>query len=580
MGARILKISEYHEFVLNTSFDYIRDKSRRYDVSCHGLVGEIGSLISAVKKQMPPSDRDDGQQVDSFYASDEIIERLGDILWYCFSYSYAHNNERFFNIFLHDISKLTNEIGADSERARTIELHLGSDIKESFLKKAETYEKEKSLQDDFGAYQSTAYLTARTEKLDLLRVCLAVLWQLGAELLRANNLPQIELDLNRTLRDRDDVNDVLGEIVWHVAAVATFYQVSMNKVIDENVRKVSFRMERGEPTSLHDECADPEFRLPRKIIVSVLTVSKGKSRMYWKGKQLGDDLTDNSYREDGYRFHDVLHLAVLAKLGWSPVFRKLFGRKRRYDPKIDEIEDGARALIIEEAIIKLIHSEGTRIASNRGPITSEAMQLIERADEITFGFLRSIRDLLKGLEVHANKYWEWEDAIMEGHRIFYELRKEEQGTITIDLQERMIDFTPHVQLDPIGNLPVNGSSDIETDGPIMQDVEGSIECYLTEEEKNGLVSAEDRTFAVACAIAVKKAVLVAMGIGSPTQGQYRELEVVLSDDSEVSIKATGKIQEAMWDRKVLCFKVTLSRNQHSVSCEAIGVTARLDQDVT
>jgi hypothetical protein len=51
--------------------------------------------------------------------------------------------------------------------------------------------------------------------------------------------------------------------------------------------------------------------------------------MYFGGKPLGDDLTDNAYVDDGYRFHDVIHLALIAHLGWSPVVRGLMRRKRK-----------------------------------------------------------------------------------------------------------------------------------------------------------------------------------------------------------------------------------------------------------
>jgi hypothetical protein len=55
--------------------------------------------------------------------------------------------------------------------------------------------------------------------------------------------------------------------------------------------------------------------------------------MYWSGHRLGDDLTDNARDDDGYRFHDVMHLANVANLGWSPVLRKMMGRRRRDPPE-------------------------------------------------------------------------------------------------------------------------------------------------------------------------------------------------------------------------------------------------------
>ena len=65
--------------------------------------------------------------------------------------------------------------------------------------------------------------------------------------------------------------------------------------------------------------------------------------MTMDGAPLGNELTDNAYENDGYRYHDVFHLAYAAVLGWSPVIRKLMDRKRKSDPQIDRIEDGGRA---------------------------------------------------------------------------------------------------------------------------------------------------------------------------------------------------------------------------------------------
>ena len=46
--------------------------------------------------------------------------------------------------------------------------------------------------------------------------------------------------------------------------------------------------------------------------------------MWTDSQRLGNDLMDNAYEDDGYRFHDVFHLACAAVLGWSPVLRALY----------------------------------------------------------------------------------------------------------------------------------------------------------------------------------------------------------------------------------------------------------------
>ncbi|HYH75309.1 MAG TPA: hypothetical protein VD735_05110, partial [Candidatus Saccharimonadales bacterium] len=61
--------------------------------------------------------------------------------------------------------------------------------------------------------------------------------------------------------------------------------------------------------------------------------------------------------EDGYRFHDALHLGLLAVTGWSPVMRSLLGLKRRSDPIVDTIEDGGRAIVLEEGLFGFLGSD-------------------------------------------------------------------------------------------------------------------------------------------------------------------------------------------------------------------------------
>jgi hypothetical protein len=125
-------------------------------------------------------------------------------------------------------------------------------------------------------------------------------------------------------------------------------------------------------------------------------------------------------------------------LGWSPVLRSLMRRKRKYDMRIDEVEDGARAQIVEEAVVKIIHSEGVRLARLRR--ASDMGPLLASADEISFSFLRLIRNMVAGLEAEGNRDWEWEDAIMEGHRLFDALRIAGEGKIIVNLTTRSLTF--------------------------------------------------------------------------------------------------------------------------------------------
>ena len=177
--------------------------------------------------------------------------------------------------------------------------------------------------------------------------------------------------------------------------------------------------------------------------ICFVSLSDERLQMYYEGKRLGAPLTDNAPGDDGYRYHDILHLAFVAKLGWSPVLRELLGRKRKSDREVDEVQDGARATIIEEAVLNAFHAEGDRQAKLRPPgETPSPDRFFATSSEISFDLLRLVENFVRDLEVKESQYWEWESAIYDGFQIFYELREERQGTIRLDLEERSIDFRP------------------------------------------------------------------------------------------------------------------------------------------
>src|SRR5205085_2906837 len=104
-------------------------------------------------------------------------------------------------------------------------------------------------------------------------------------------------------------------------------------------------------------------QLPRKLTVEIFEREVGGQTYVFQscnGINLGDRLTDNAMTPDDYRFHDVFHYAYAAVLGWSPVLRSLMRLKRKSDPLIDEAQDGARAVLIEEGIATWIFGQAKR----------------------------------------------------------------------------------------------------------------------------------------------------------------------------------------------------------------------------
>lgn len=526
-------VSEYDLFVQKTDRSLGKPQAERLDIAIFGLAAEIGSVIAAIKKRLLAKDAATSWNV----ANDEIVMELGDVVWYCFALARIANESKIINIFVHDIIKLQREIGGNGERAAQLRRVLNPDKRAAFLEAARAFPRH-TREMRFEDYQNIAFLTARTSDRELVEVCLSVLSQLNAELFR-HQLPAIEQTLNTRIKPRE-INDVLGEIAWHVAALASSYQLSLGHVAEKNMAKVSQRYDRSRPTPLHDGRFPEDERFPRRFDIAVVSVGSKRSRMYFKGRRLGDDLTNNAYKDDGYRFHDMMHLANVAKLGWSPVLRGLLKLKRKSKPKVDEVEDGARAKIVEEAVIKAIHSEGVRLATLRTPGSDHAkQQLFLNGSEISNHFLDFVHNLVIGLEVAKNQLWEWEDAIVEGYDIFHRLRQEGQGTIAVDLDQRTISFRAEVGIDIAGRVAGFGSAVAERPA--------------------------DR------ADALRRAILQSLGL-APDAIRARDCGVVELRDGLVSVKALGAVQRAMWDRSVIAFRTAVVTDGERLWCTALAMS--------
>lgn len=560
---------EYHQFVKDTSQFDAETEDHQFNIAIYGVAGEIGSVVAAIKKQLLL----ENGPAKWNSVNDEIIEELGDAIWYCFALTRIRNKGFFKNILKSDIEMLAKEIGADDARAENIEKTLEVEKKNKFLNQAPLFcENEQS---EFDDYQGIAFLTARTEGKVLLEVCLSVLWQLGAELLRAK-LPDVELSLNKNINDRD-TDIVLSEMMWHLSALATLYNVKLSKIIEVNKQKINYRRQLGAPTELHDERFEEQF--PRRFEISFLTIGSGRSRMYLDGKRLGDDLTDNSYEDDGYRFHDVMHLANAAILGWSPVLRKLLGKKRRSDRKVDEVEDGARATIVEEAIVKSIHSEGVRIARQANPnMEPKPVRLFESKKQITFKFIKFIREFVDGLEVEKNQAWEWESAILQGYKVFHELCLREQGTVVVDLVNRSLEFRPDVYADISGSVGGIGSSNVDIMNCDVKEKEKYADPsnYLTADEVEKFLKLGCGDSDFKRVLVVKEAILSAIGISNPATEQYKMLEIDKLEGAKVSTRAVGEIRKIMWEKNIICFRNTLSESATTIGCVSLAITDPTD----
>ena len=552
----MMQVVDYQQFVRRTNQFISKPRAEALSIAMYGLVGEIGQLVAAVKKKV----LGEGGETNWDQPNDEIREELGDAFWYVFAAAQLANDGPF-DVLTSDIENLRAEIGGADERARTIAAALDPEALTNFLKEAARFPASPDFL--FDDYQKLAFKTARTDGKVLIEVCQAVLWQLGAELLRPT-LPAIEINLNQNVADRP-TNVVLGEIAWHLSAMASLYHLSLDDdVIAFNCTKVSFRAERGAPTVLHDEARDPKEQFPRSFDVSFVRVGPGQSRMYFGGKPLGDDLSDNFYGDDGYRFHDVIHLAFIAHLGWSPVIRGLMKRKRKGgNDRVDEVEDGGRAKVVEELVIKAIHSEGDRQAKASGRcIVGQPTRLFPLRSLINFRLLKTLRMYVEGLEVWHNTYWEWEDAIFSGCEMFHRLCQEMQGTVHVDLANRRLTFEPTVSPNVQGITVGLGM--------------GAANLVPSSCEVKKLLSAEERAAAttlprVAYVLAAKRALLGALGLEAASETYFAQIEVRLDDVNTLYVKAKEKALERAWALRAVDYKAAFIESAGSVLCTATAI---------
>lgn len=551
----LMKASDYDQFVRKTDQFKKNSKEERNAIALYGLVGEIGSLVSAVKKKILA----EGGEVGWDQPNEEIKEEIGDVLWYCYSFAQIIDDAPF-DILAHDISLLEIDIGGENERAKRIATALDPSTRDDFLQAAQHFPPTEGF--TFDDYQQLAFKTARTDGRVLLEVCLAVLFQLGAELLRST-LPEIERNLNQNVADRP-AKTVLGEIAWHLSALASLYHLSMNEVVAFNMEKVNFRSERGTPTLLHDQDREPKEQFPRVFDVAFVRIAPRRSRMYFEGRRLGDDLTDNTYDDDGYRFHDVLHLALVAHLGWSPVVREMMKRKRKSrNDSVDENEDGARAKVVEELLLKAIHSEGVRQARESGRCSVDGPErMFPEPSTIPFRLLKTLRTYVENLEVWDNTYWEWENAIYEGCEIFFQLRQEKQGTVRADLENRRLTFSPSLCPELRGVTVGLGM--------------GTADASVTNEIARSVISKAELEWASShgClpeTLAAKYAILEALGLQKGAQDLWNEIEIRLQEGSRVSVKLFGKVQDRAWTVRAVDYKIALTKVSGTIFCTAAAI---------
>jgi NTP pyrophosphatase (non-canonical NTP hydrolase) len=350
-----------------------------------GLFGEVGSLLSALKKKI----RDESAFADY---EETILEELGDALWY-FTIIAARADL--------DLSILAQKMSRGMADWDEVEHHeFGT----------------------FGDIQSKVGNRVSTDEFARLLMLLAG---------RAGELAA-DFGVDGYTTNRDKLSAHLVDIFRALLAVADAAEVSLADAAYQNLRKTHSRWPtKPEYPDLVDSDMPPYEQLPREFEMLIEEVPKGKRTFVFQscnGVTIGDRLTDNKMEDDDYRFHDVFHIAYAVHLGWSPVLRYLFHRKRKSDPKLDANEDGARAILIEEGVSSFVFSRALE------------RSLFSSLDHVDYDLLKAIQEMIRGYEVERCALWQWEKAILDGFKVFRELKVHRKGLVDADLEAHTLGF--------------------------------------------------------------------------------------------------------------------------------------------
>ncbi|WP_100470534.1 nucleoside triphosphate pyrophosphohydrolase family protein [Mycobacteroides abscessus] len=231
---------------------------------------------------------------------------------------------------------------------------------------------------------------------------------------------------------RERMSEELGDVLWYLAAIADRLDVRLADIAAANLVKTRARWIPDFPSPFDANFPENE-RLPRSGVyefraVPDSEVSRPSVDIYFDGVQVGNRLTDASDSPDGYRFHDIFHLAFATFLGWSPLTRALLGRKRRSDQLVDENQDGGRAVVLEEGISALAFAYGAEHG------------LLDGVEHVDQSVIRAIGSVSTNFEVADRTGADWERAILAGFKVFRELLAHDGGFVAFDSDAGQLEF--------------------------------------------------------------------------------------------------------------------------------------------
>ena len=353
-----------------------------------GFFGEIGGVLAAVKK----SHREFGAGEAA-----TVHEELGDALWYLAAVTRESKHS-------------LDAVGASAIAELTRRYHPGTQPLSANL----TFDQ----LDGLVAFCTPQIAVEPTE---------THLQRLGA---RAGELLILKSDL-ATVGPVEALGRLLGDMV----VVSAVFKLKLKDIATANLEKIESRWPAdAKYLALFDDRMQAFEQFPREFTMMFIERETAGGKQYviqqMNKVNIGDRLTDNVGEPDGYRFHDVFHLAYIAHLGWSPVIRGLLKLKRKSNSDLDENQDGARAMIIEEGIVAWIFNH----AVDRGLFVDA------KPGKLEYGLLKQVHDMVKGYEVADCPLWQWERAILDGFKVFRDITEARGGAVHVDLTKHTIVF--------------------------------------------------------------------------------------------------------------------------------------------
>lgn len=257
---------------------------------------------------------------------------------------------------------------------------------------------------------------------------------------------ELSTEYKKKLRDgesytifKEKLIEEIGDIIWYISCLATLENIPLSEILIKNLRKTQDRWNDIQElaqldldSDFYDDGYEEGEQIPREFVAefreSVGSDEKIYAEIFVNGEPFGNAIRDNHYHDDYYRFHDIFHFSYATVLGWSPIARGLMHKKRKSNKTIDEIEDGGRAKVIDEAISALVFE----YARNHN--------FFEGIYTIDEKLLQTIRLLTRHLEVKTATAKEWEKAILLGFQVWRKMRNDKSGRVICSLYEKSMYF--------------------------------------------------------------------------------------------------------------------------------------------